>query len=158
MPLYINTTNHVSGDQMLPGLSKTNRGKLMTIVGSELVRMWHTRFRPKHFTRQAFREYGYAPRSRRYEEAKFRHHKHRLPLVLTGKSRELSKSATIRASKNRASVAMPVRVFNYSAGKRIDLVDEFRRTSAREIRIYDREATKILNKALKGNLHIRVDL
>jgi hypothetical protein len=83
---------------------------------------WHANFRPKHFTREGAREYGYQPRAgepgrpkknfwRSYAGWKQKHLGHQLPLVLTGELREATRVfrvvATSTATSSRLRVILP---------------------------------------------------
>lgn len=74
---------------------------------------WFRRYRRLHFTMSAFSLYGYAPRNKRYTRWKMRHLKHSLPLVRTGKSRDLTERKTIMATSTYVHVRMAARAFNW---------------------------------------------
>lgn len=75
--------------------------------------LWFRRYRARHFAMTAFDEYGYAKRNTRYTLWKMRHLKHSLPLVRTGKSRDLTRNKTIMATSKYVHVRMSARTFNW---------------------------------------------
>lgn len=110
---------------------------------------WHRHFRAKHFSNQAYQEYGYQPRSKSYNWRKLKYLKHNLPLVFTGRSRDLSKSRNIYATKNGVSITMPVRAFNFRrTAKAPDMQKEFRTVSDRERAVLHDIGQKTIEKEI----------
>lgn len=119
--------------------------------------MWHEKFRPRHFTLDAMRRYNYQERSPGYNRRKMNNKRIRiaLPLVYSGKSRELGRTRTIEATRNRVDVITPIRAFNFrpktSGGRApINMVDEFRRMSPDEIEAMDQRQTQFLERQFNG--------
>lgn len=75
-------------------------------------KFWHRSIRPKHFKMSAFNEYDYAKRSPEYEKRKRKKKHHNLPLVMTGKSRQLSRMHRITATYKGARITMNVPALN----------------------------------------------
>lgn len=110
---------------------------------------WHRHFRAKHFSNQAYQEYGYQPRSKSYNWRKLKYLKHNLPLVFTGRSRDLSKSRNVYATKNGVSITMPVRAFNFRrTAKAPDMQKEFRTVSDRERAVLHDIGQKVIEKEI----------
>ena len=64
-------------------------------VLKEVALYWHTRIMPRHFRAGAEREYDYKSRKTRYQQQKQRKTGQNRPLVLSGLSEKLSRSAKI---------------------------------------------------------------
>jgi hypothetical protein len=116
---------------------------------------WHTKFMPLHFTSGAFTRYDYTPRSKKYWFRKLRKLGQALPIVLTGMTRRLAKSATINATHKGVRIAMPVSHLNRykprTRGNRKapNLVHELTQINAQEYR----KLEGVMAKALKQNLN-----
>lgn len=126
---------------------------------------WFRYLRPKHFTHEGFREYGYTPRKgqelprgsrefwKSYCGRKLRLHGHMLPLVFTGESRGLSRTANVRATSKGVRVVMAaVRKLNWRHPEsQVYAAAELRRVSdgeARELtRIFGFELNRRLSEA-----------
>lgn len=126
------------GRERTLSMTKREFNSILRELYRELGEHWHRRFRPKHFTHRGFREYGYTHRSRQYQIRKQKRLGHNLPLVFSGRSRELSKSKRViaRAANGRAHsrVTMPVRAFNFRPrGSQVDMVKEFTTVSVQEV-------------------------
>jgi len=73
----------------------------------EIGEVWHKKYLRRHFQLSAFREYGYAKRSKRYEQRKLKRFGHMRPLVYTGRmQRALTGSALVRSSARGVTVRM----------------------------------------------------
>lgn len=91
-------------------------------AGTAMGVAWWSRFRPKHFTHEGAREYGYAKRRgegagrgtkewwQSYTGRKQRVYHHTLPLVWSGASRELAKTGDIRCTATRSMTRVYVRI------------------------------------------------
>lgn len=100
----------------MPGLLRSAYVSALTL--------WHTEFRPIHFTKRAASRYRYTPRAgqraprgskaykRSYTARKQREKGHTLPLVYTGQSRTLSRLLDIRATSRRGRVVSHARGLN----------------------------------------------
>jgi hypothetical protein len=96
---------------------------------------WHHFLRPKHFTRRAFAEYDYEPRSAAYEYRKSRRKGHRNPLVFSGESRDRSRRKKITVTYKGAKVRMSIPAFNFLNQWQTRTVtgrEEFERFSTRD--------------------------
>lgn len=111
---------------------------------------WVAQYRAKHFSRQAYSEYQYAPRQgesgnpdpkgfkRSYTGQKLRRFGHTNPMVYSGRSEQRSRSARVHAvaTRNRSGVdvIMSVPALNFRRpGSPIDMPAEMKRFSAREV-------------------------
>lgn len=94
---------------------------------------WHQHHRPKHFTRRAFSEYGYLPRSRAYNRRKRWRMGHERPGEFTGESKRRTATARIVAKHNEGLVRMNAPGLNRRPKNgRINLREELMRISAGE--------------------------
>lgn len=121
-------------------------------------RLWHQKFRPKHFTKAGAREYGYAPRTRAYTERKFKKFGHRLPLVFTGETRNLARNRKIKATGKMMRVIINApRLNEPGRGKRkINMRDEMTRVSTRERRAMVNLFAQVFDRRLKASSTTRV--
>lgn len=118
--------------------------------------LWHTRFRPKHFTHRGAREYGYAARSgetlsrgtkgwkRSYIGRKYAHRGDTLPLVWSSESRTASAIRRFEPKKDGVIIRLKTPRLNYRPkGGRIKMADEMRTVSRPELieikKVLDRE-------------------
>lgn len=149
-----------TGHRGWPGPKKSEVNRILADTYGGIVVHWHRNFRPKHFTEGAYREYHYAPRSRKYTRAKFKKFGHRNPLEWSGDSKQRSQSYRLSKSRNGAKVAMQVRTFNRRPkGFTGKMSAEFTRTSRREIAAYGVLARRILRRRMKGkNVRIEVTI
>lgn len=117
------------------GLRRSDRNALRRETWNGVGTEWHERYRNKHFTPAGFAEYGYTPRSKRYNARKKKVLGHTRPLEFTGESKERSKTFRVVATKNGARVVMnQVRAFNFRPlGGRIDMRKEFTTVSRNEV-------------------------
>ena len=104
---------------------------------------WHRDMRPKHFTKEGAREYGYKPRKgergsgrgfkRSYTARKLKIHGHTLPLVFSGESRSLSAVRRIKATSNGVTIRMHAPSLNRKhAASEIVMREELTTISAAE--------------------------
>lgn len=108
---------------------------------------WHKKFRRPHFTQAAFSRYGYTRRSKAYNRVKKKNVGHTIPLVLSGRSRSLSETKKIRATKNSVTVSMPVRVLNFKTkGSKVDKRKEFETPADFEVETLNNNAVRDLEK------------
>lgn len=144
------------GGNAFPGpSSQSELNKVVADTYAEMVMQWHTEFREKHFGEGAYVEYGYARRSKRYQDSKFKKYGHRNPLQFSGESRRLSGFYKLKKSRNGARVSMPVRAFNFKPkGFAGNMREEFTRTSKRELAAYGVTARRYLRQRLKGEWKI----
>ena len=110
--------------------------------------MWHREIMRKHFSRQAYAEYDYAPRQgesgrpdprgfrRSYTGQKLKMMGHTNPMVYTGESQRRAQSARIHAvaTRNRSGVDVILNTpaLNFGRGKRVDMPVEMKRFSPRD--------------------------
>jgi hypothetical protein len=135
-------------------------------AGAQMGTFWWTQFRPKHFTREGAREYGYAKRRGEgagtkskewwtsYTGKKQRKFHHTLPLVWSGQSRTLAGIRDVRATATRNRTRVRVVIHAPALNWRnpvtaIDLRDEMTRVSASEAEaltgVFERDVTRRLN-------------
>jgi hypothetical protein len=119
---------------------------------------WHDQIRPKHFKMSAFGEYKYAKRTEKYEKRKRRKYHHNLPLVFTGKSRDLSRMKRIVATPRGVLVHMNIPALNFKRGKTRALAElagiesgreEFERFSRLDESLVVKRFVKSLNRGLR---------
>lgn len=133
------------------GMKKSEMNAVLRGAFTKAGEHWHKKFRARHFSNDAYQEYGYQRRTGAYNRRKQRHLGHNLPLVFTGVSRDLSKSRTINATKNSVAVTMPVRVFNFRrSAKSPDMRKEFTTISEREHAQLDGVMEKTIDKSLNS--------
>lgn len=58
-------------------------------MGGQTIEKWHAKYVGLHFKAGAFARYGYANRTKAYQDRKQRTHGHRNPLVWSGESRRM---------------------------------------------------------------------
>lgn len=111
---------------------------------------WHKKFRRSHFSQRAYGKYNYTPRNRRYNRLKKRTLGHTLPLVKSGKSRQLSEQKKVFATYKGSRVTMPVRAFNFKPkNSSIDMRKEFTSRTPDEQKELDRRATWRLEESVR---------
>lgn len=97
---------------------------MLRLAWEQVGLLWHTRFRPKHFTRAGAREYGYPSTSRnvRYEFIKLRKMglqpaKHNLgltrPLVYSGESETASRVPDVRATPGGVKILIKAKGISF---------------------------------------------
>jgi len=115
---------------------------------------WHKQLRPHHFKRTAISRYGYTERSRSYTFRKKKVFGHDRPLVLSGRSEQLSANRTIQATFKSVHVRMPVRAFNFrpkSRGKKTpDMLSEFRAITSDEFKDMNDRQQAFIEKRLQS--------
>ena len=123
---------------------------------TDVGRLWHNDLRPKHFTHQGAREYGYAPRSgargsgRRfagsYTQRKLKKFGHTKPLVYTGEGEALTRVRVISSNVKRVQVKMTAaRKFNFrNPFSNIKMAEELRATSKGDVQKMTNEKAKRL--------------
>ena len=131
----------------VPGITKKELPRIHRLIMLEVGMLWHQKMRPKHFTQEGAVEYHYKKRTEKYTRRKRTMFGHEDPLVFSGASRTLSANATIRPFARKADgemvagvrVSMPVKAFNFiPKGGKINMVQEFKRVSPREIKEINR--------------------
>ncbi len=144
------------------GMTKRELNEDKADAYAETGRYWHKHFRPKHFTKEGAREYGYLPRKGEpgnphpkgfwasYTGRKLREQKHKLPLVWSGQSRALSAMGRVRATSKGVKVTMPARALNFKHPKsKIKMAEELRTVSAGELRELERRWMRKLEANVK---------
>jgi hypothetical protein len=119
---------------------------------------WHEAFAWKRFTPLGFTEYGFEPRSRKYNEAKLLHYGHTNPLVATGEGREeaLSESTKSRIRVTRDSVTIPLPTkFNLYNPKGPNMADEVRAVSKQELSILEENLVINIERDAVRRLNVR---
>jgi len=113
---------------------------------------WHKKHRPRHFTLDGARRYGYAKRSRGYNRSKKRQFGHTLPLVKTGKSRaRATQISRIKPTRTNVSVSVPVRTFNFRpANSNVNMRKEFSTIARDEVQVYERQFKRNVERKLQG--------
>lgn len=144
-----------------PGLLKKQIKPILKKGYKDIGDHWHQKMRPKHFTREGAREYGYTPRKGEagsgkafkssYTGAKHRRFGHTLPLVFSGVSRQLSRLRDVRATSRGVRIVMTIPAFNFKPkNSSIDMRQEMSRVSIRErntiIRVMDRSLDNNINR------------
>jgi len=122
------STTEIKSRGVVPGLPKRTYNGFLKRAYFLLGLWWHTKCRPKHFTRAGAREYHYTPRqgergsasenARRgfrstYTGQKLRRMGHTLPLVWSGLSRAMTAIRNIRASFKGVKVVLNAPTLNY---------------------------------------------
>lgn len=128
-----------------PRAIKSELGRATIAALRQIGALWHSRFRPKHFTHAGAKEYGYTRRRGEdstfgsksfwgsYTGRKFNRYRHTLPLVYSGLSRRLTAVRDIRATRKRVRIVMPAPALNLRPRNgRIRMREEMTRVSRRE--------------------------
>ena len=81
----------ITGVLIIGGPEHHRRGMPPAMRGGlrRVITYWHRKYLRQHFRKGARQRYGYKPRSRRYEERKFRAKGHRAPLTWSGLTRRM---------------------------------------------------------------------
>ncbi len=112
---------------------------------------WREKLFPKHFTTQGAQEYGYQPRTAKYQARKFRRFGHSNPLTYTGESKENTMSQyVIKVSPNRLEVRMPSpRAWNLSRRANMpNLREEALKASDSDLEILAKVAFKTFKETM----------
>jgi len=111
--------------------------------------LWFKEMRPKHFTRAAYKEYGYQPRQGElgtrqlrqrgfrssYTGQKLRKFGHTNPLVYSGTSLRRSRSGRITATSKGVRITLPTNALNLRrTAQHPDMAAELRTISETEVR------------------------
>lgn len=136
-------------DGAITGISKR---ELKQMVADGFERMgirWHDDFRPGHFSLAAMSKYGYTPRSPGYNKRKRRELGHTIPLVKSGRSRDLSRQRNVTKNSKGARVSMPIRQFNARAkNSKINMRAEFLAETKQESLQLEKEMGDYLEKRI----------
>lgn len=118
----------------------------------DLVREWHEKFFPKHFTSIGAAQYKYATRNFKYTKKKKNKRGHELPLVFTGQlKRETSRSIRVSGTSKGAKgiLSGPKYMYYFNPGSSPDKAAELVAVSKKEVTLLakklDKQATKRLN-------------
>lgn len=129
-------------DYKLTGIETLTRSRVINAMKRALERLgnyWFDNFAAKRFTHEAFSEYGFAPRSRKYEAAKarFRPEAAGLPLVLKGDLREQTLSeetrGKIETTRDKLIIRLPTKANLYNP-KGPNMAEEIRAVSPGELK------------------------
>lgn len=132
------------------GMKKSEMNSILRDGFAYIGEYWHRHFRARHFSNDAYQEYGYQRRTQAYNRRKIKHLGHNLPLVFTGESRDLSKQKKITATKNGVHVTMPVRKLNFKrSAKAPNMPKELTTISAREHAIMDEKMVRFIERKLQ---------
>ena len=97
-----------------PGLKK-----ILKDVFVDMIKFWHTRILPKHFTIAGASEYGYEPRTKKYQIRKAKAHGHQNPLVYSGRSmREVLQAVRITSTSKGGKGGIEVPTYYWKSGMR----------------------------------------
>lgn len=126
-------------DYKLTGIELLTRSQVINAVKRALRSLgeyWHDAYAWKRFTPQGAVEYGFRPRSAKYNRRKLRKFGEALPLVFSGETRDelLSENtkARIRVTRDTVRIPMPTKLNRYNpAGP--TLPEEVRRVSRAEL-------------------------
>ncbi len=142
------------------GASRLKKGQLKAIkkkVMEGFGNNWYTSFKNKHFTTAGAKRYNYGVRKTKNVRTglvyKDKHHQKLapspLPLVWSGRSRNLSRTRTVKANSQRVDVSMPVRAFNFipPGNKQLRMRAEFTRVIPSEIANLTKRAQRDLARA-----------
>ena len=142
----------------MPGLLRSAYVSALTL--------WHTEFRPIHFTKRAASRYRYTPRAgqraprgskayqRSYTARKQREKGHTLPLVYTGQSRRLAQLRDIRATSKGGRVKIHARGLRRRHPKsRINMAKEMTRLIPTEKRAMIEAFGKRVSRGVRA-LHV----
>lgn len=118
-----------------PGMMKRELNNILKACWQHIGTYWHQHFRAKHFTRAGASEYGYAPRSYRYERYKRRKRGHTNPLEWSGVSKIRTMGLDVRATFRGCKVVLHAPVLNFKRpNMRADMRKEMTVISDREKR------------------------
>lgn len=126
----------------LTGIETLTRSQMINAVKRALMRLgeyWFDNFAARRFTEEAYSEYGFRHRSRKYEAAKAKHRPAAagLPLVLTGEGREQTLSeetrGKIEATRDKLTIRLPTK-FNRYNPKGPNMAEEIRAVSPGELK------------------------
>lgn len=139
-------------DYKLDGIAKLKQRDVNAIVRDSLKAMgeyWIDTMLPKHFTKAGAREYRYAPRKGEpgsgkafkgsYTQRKLKMHKHARPLVWSGQTEQTAKTqshakGTATKTSAKCTITIVAPTLNYrSANSKVDMRDEIKRVSPREL-------------------------
>jgi hypothetical protein len=144
-------------------IHRGNRSRINDILRDEYAEMgtwWWRNYRPKHFTRAGAIEYGYTPRTARYETRKRRKFGHTNPLVWTGESKAASQNARIQATAKNVKVVMQMPRLNWrSRPTAPDMARDMRTVSEREKQVLVRRFGQGLARRIRGiqgDLEVRI--
>lgn len=125
-----------------------------TTIGEQ----WHSRYSQVHFTAEGARRYHYTRRSTKDvvsgASKKTKRGKNRapsgLPLVWSGRSRELARQKVVRATYKGCRVVSPVRVFNFipPRNKQLRMREEYTTVTASEVRTLEGDAKKTMDQQI----------
>jgi hypothetical protein len=125
----------------LPWLPKRLLARPKKQAYMDMGKYWHAKIRPKHFTIAGAREYKYVKRSLEYTRRKLKFGPAR-PLVWTGESEQLSKSARITATSKGVKVFLNVPTLNRPTKlRRINMREELTSFSERDVRVLTKRLT-----------------
>jgi len=148
----------VPGPNLSPGALSNILKKAWYEPGKNL----HENFRPKHFTQEGAREYGYAPRRgeesgtsgkafwRSYTGRKLKKFGHTLPLVYSGDLRDRTRIARIDSKADGVRVVLPqANKANFHNPKsNVNMREELTRISADEAR----QSAELLDQAVRRRI------
>ena len=150
-------------DGPTPRGMKRELNAIKKIAFEQLGIWWHTTMRPKHFTHQGAKEYGYSPRKGErgskgggrfrssYTGRKLRKFGHTLPLVYTGESRALTRIRNVRATSTGVRVIMRAPTLNrQNRNSQVNMREELTRVSIREHNELDRLMGRIMERRLQA--------
>ena len=126
-------------------LGKREWNRILRAEFEEVGHRWGREYRPRHFTDEGARMYGYIKRKgegmtqgsraqrRSYTGRKLREKGHTLPLVWEGKSRDASARYRLYPTKSGVRISMPTPRLNLRHPKsQIRMADELRKVTPRE--------------------------
>jgi hypothetical protein len=145
-----------------PGVARKLMRQMLTVCWDAAGKHWHRVMRPRHFTRRAYREYGYEKRQgergaqgsqgfrRSYTGRKLSRYGHTDPNVLTGTTRDMTLRRSVRATSQGCRVVMDVPPYFLlrRADSRINKPDELRRVSPQE----EQELVRIIDETLQAQM------
>lgn len=124
----------------LTGLEVLTRTQVVNAVKRALKRLgeyWHDAFAWKRFTVPGAFEYGFAPRSLKYQQRKKHKFGEALPLVFSGDTREMLLSDNtkqrITSTRDKVTIPMPTNINQYKPKGGVDIGEEIRKVSRSEL-------------------------
>jgi hypothetical protein len=138
------------------GVAAVEFNRMRRLAWEAVGEYWHEHFRAKHFTREGAVEYGYTPRSKRYEGRKKNYLRHARPLVYTGRSEERSHRRKYRivsrGSRSELRIIIDAPQLNMrNPRSQVDMRKEMTTVSPRELRVLTRVFEETITRLLQGD-------
>lgn len=130
--------------------AKTDIRRITQNAFLDIGQLWQRRFRPRHFTPYGAQLYGYAKRAASYDRQKRKRLGYVHPLVLSGKSKELSQTGRIVATSKQVAIISGIKAINFHNPRmRMRMIDEYRAVADVEIKEIEDRAQRKMTRQLK---------